>query len=478
MPPIQSDAIFSAAQARASEYLTPVLRLGVTGLSRSGKTVFVTALVRNLIAGGRLPFFRPEAEGRIVRAYLEPQPNDEVPRFSYEDHLACLSKKPPVWPDNTRRISQLRLTIEYQSQSTWRRFLGLEKLHVDIIDYPGEWLVDLALLGQTYAEFSALALETARSPLRAEAAKPFLDFVSGLDPQEEANEQTAIKGGKLFAAYLDEARRVRFAQPVSGPGRFLLPGDLEGSPLLTFFPLPLSTAQATRGSLVAMMARRYESYKEKVVQPFFADYFSKIDRQIVLVDVLSAISAGHPATDDLERALDNILAAFRPGQNSWLSFFTGKRIDKVLFAATKADLLPSKSHDRLGALLKGIVDSRLQKAQRDGAGVSAVALAAVRSTQEVTIKRNGEEFPCIKGVPMPGESAGGKVFDGVREAVIFPGDLPLISDDLTSLPNKPIEIVSFRPPLFELVTADGAAAALAHIRLDRALDFLLSDYLT
>ena len=31
------------------------LRLGVTGLSRSGKTVFLTALVNNLVAGAQAP---------------------------------------------------------------------------------------------------------------------------------------------------------------------------------------------------------------------------------------------------------------------------------------------------------------------------------------------------------------------------------------------------------------------------------------
>jgi predicted YcjX-like family ATPase len=34
---------------------TPTLRLGVTGLSRAGKTVFITALIHNLMHGGRLP---------------------------------------------------------------------------------------------------------------------------------------------------------------------------------------------------------------------------------------------------------------------------------------------------------------------------------------------------------------------------------------------------------------------------------------
>jgi predicted YcjX-like family ATPase len=72
-------------------------------------------LVRNLLAGGRLPFFAPMAEGRITRAYLEPQPDDTLPRFAYEDHLAALAKDPPEWPESTRRISQLRVTVEYES---------------------------------------------------------------------------------------------------------------------------------------------------------------------------------------------------------------------------------------------------------------------------------------------------------------------------------------------------------------------------
>ena len=45
---------------------TPTVRLGVTGLSRAGKTVFITALVHNLVHGGRLPLFErmPRAASR------------------------------------------------------------------------------------------------------------------------------------------------------------------------------------------------------------------------------------------------------------------------------------------------------------------------------------------------------------------------------------------------------------------------------
>ena len=52
----------------ASDLVEPTIRLGVTGLARSGKTVFITALVHNLMAGARMPFFdRRGAWPRVPR---------------------------------------------------------------------------------------------------------------------------------------------------------------------------------------------------------------------------------------------------------------------------------------------------------------------------------------------------------------------------------------------------------------------------
>ena len=53
-----SDFLFEAelvARSIGDYFSGAPLRLGVTGLSRSGKTVFLTALVNNLVAGARLP---------------------------------------------------------------------------------------------------------------------------------------------------------------------------------------------------------------------------------------------------------------------------------------------------------------------------------------------------------------------------------------------------------------------------------------
>lgn len=474
--------VFKDAQARLGDYLTPAVRIGVTGLSRAGKTVFITALVRNLVTGGRLPFFVPDAEGRIVRAYLEPQPDDSIPRFDYEAHLDELTGDPPQWPDSTRRISELRVTIEYRSENPWKRALGLSKLHLDIVDYPGEWLVDLPLLNQSYEDFSRDALALAADPLRAAAAKPWLDFLAGTDPGAGENEQIALFGTKLYVDYL-KALRASGAQATLAPGRFLLPGDLEGSPLLTFFPMPLMAGSPPqRGSLAAMMARRFESYKAQVAQPFFSDHFSRLNRQIVLVDVLGALDQGSGAVGELERAMGGVLSVFRPGANSWWSMIAGRKIDKVLFAATKADHLHAAHHDRLGAILKRIVDRALVHAEGQGAGVSAMAFAAVRATREGEVKVKGETLPCLKGVPLAGERIGDVVFDGFKEAAIFPGDLPPTPDEALdrARSGKPgsLSLVRFRPPKLPPKQPGVRDAALPHIRLDRALNFLISDYLT
>jgi uncharacterized protein len=130
----------------AAGSLNPTVRLGVTGLSRAGKTVFITALVQALVQGGRLPVFRAQAEGRIARAILSPQPDDTVPRFDYETHLADLSEPNRRWPDSTRQISELRLVLEFQRRR--RLGSGLSRLTLDIVDYPGEWLLDLRRLGR------------------------------------------------------------------------------------------------------------------------------------------------------------------------------------------------------------------------------------------------------------------------------------------------------------------------------------------
>ncbi|WP_246155502.1 YcjX family protein [Rhabdaerophilum calidifontis] len=457
----------------------PNLRLGVTGLSRAGKTVFITGLVHALVAGGRLPAFALMAEGRLAGARIVEHPDDSLPRFAYEDHLAMLTAPDRAWPDSTRQISALSLELDYQSR---RRYLGgligpagwigggLSRLGLDIVDYPGEWLLDLPLLAKSYREFSAETLVRAAIGRRAAPFAGFLAALTEIAPETPPSEPEIRRLAEGFAAALRACRAEGRDLSALAPGRFLMPGDLEGAPALTFAPLRLPEAgSAPPGSLWALMERRYEAYKARIVRPFFTDHFSRIDRQIVLVDVLGALNGGAEALADLESALADILAAFRVGANSLLSSLFAPRIDRILFAVTKADHLHHRNHDRLEAILRLIVRRAQHRARGAGVASESLALAAIRATREVTARENGAMLPCVAGIPIAGETLDGLLFDGRREAALFPGDLPERAETVFANP-PPLRFLRFRPPL-----PPEGEPGLPHIRLDRALEFLIGD---
>ncbi|WP_024879399.1 YcjX family protein [Methylosinus sp. LW3] len=496
-----SDLLFDTTVAAASlkDFLAGGrLRLGVTGLSRSGKTVFITSLVHHLTravaardaAHGRknqLPVFRVAAENRLRSAHLDPQPDDAVPRFSYEEHLSALTGADRHWPQSTRRISELRVTLEYDRKSagllsSFRP--GPARLDIDIVDYPGEWLLDLPLLEKSYAQWSRETLEAASAAARATIAADWRGATAGVEPQEPASEDVTRKLAALFTNYLRSAKTERFALSTLPPGRFLMPGELEGSPALTFAPLPVEEGSAPpSGSLAAMMERRYEAYKTHVVRPFFRDHFARLDRQIVLVDALAALNSGPAAVRDLETALADVLTAFRTGRSNLLSTIFRPKIDRILFAATKADHLHHTSHDRLEAVLRHLTSRAIERAEGVGATIDVIALAAVRATREAIVKHDGESLAAIVGTPIEGERIGDDVFDGVAEGAIFPGELPadprhVFRGDALALAEEDADFrfLKFRPPIASL-GRDKEPLPLPHIRLDRAMEFLFGDRL-
>lgn len=305
--------IEGAVSTVSETFFEPVIRVGVTGLSRAGKTVFITGLVANLLDRGRMPQLRAHAEGRIEAVFLQPQPDDTLPRFDFENHLAAILGEDPRWPSSTRSISELRLSFRVRPSGMISGLTGPRTVHLDIVDYPGEWLLDLSLLDKSYAQWSE---ETLKRLATREEARDFMATARAADGSLPLEETQAQALAASFTAYLQAARKAGWSDCT--PGRFLLPGDLAGSPVLTFAPLPMP-AQATRTSLWREMGRRYESYKENVVRPFFREHFARIDRQVVLVDALGAIHAGPQALEDLRRTMAEILTAFRPGRNSFLS---------------------------------------------------------------------------------------------------------------------------------------------------------------
>ena len=444
------------------------VRLAVTGLSGSGKTAFITSLVHNLLSAAghpaRLPFLRAAAERRL-RAIRPRAPGAEtVAPFPVREAIAALAADPPHWPPSTTDVRGANLSLRFTPTGFLGRAAGgTAELSLEILDYPGEWLLDLPLLRQSYRDWSRATLERARHGVRALLARDWLDFLARHPADSAADSEVAQRAHSLYRAFL-AACRTQEQLSLLQPGRFLNPGQIADLSQLSFCPMPLAIGAGTReDSLAALMEARFESYKRNVVQPFFTQLARGVDRQIVLVDVLRALNDGEEAFADQRLTLETILAVFRFGRRSLLRLLFGARIDRVLFAATKADHVPALQRDHLEALMANLVAVPTLRAQAAHARVAATAIASIRCTEDGTDVIDGRKVDVVIGLPEGGE----------RRIRFFPGIVPVTPPPPGFWGERFTEFPVFQPPRIAPAAGDG----VPHINLDKALDFLLGDAL-
>ncbi len=299
--------------------------------------------------------------------------------------------------------------------------------------------------------------------MRAPLARDWLDFVARHPADRAGDPQTALQAHKLYRDFLASCRE-REQLSLLQPGRFLNPGQIVDISVLEFCPMPLAIgARPQPGTLAGLMAARFEAYKRTVVQPFFAHLARNVDRQIVLVDVLRALNAGEEAFADQRLALGTILSAFRFGRRSLLRRLFGARIDRVLFAATKADHVPALQRDHLEALMANLVEAPSLRAKAARARVAAAALASIRCTEDGTDLIDGRKVDVVVGLPEGSE----------RRIRFFPGIVPVTPPPAGFWGERFTEFPVFQPPRITGAEGDG----IPHINLDKALDFLLENAL-
>ena len=439
------------------------IRLAVTGLSRSGKTAFITALVNQLehaAIDGRLPLWDAQRQGRILGARRVPQQNAHIPTFPYERGLDALFGDPPAWPAPTRGVAEVRLEIRYRTRHPLRRHLGeISTLYVDLVDYPGEWLLDLPLLDLNYEQWSEQVREQlCRPELQALAA----GWLTPLWQADQAFEERAAS--ELAARYTEylHACKQALGLHLIQPGRFVLPGEYAGAPLLQLVPwvweMPTHTPED--GTLYATFKQRFEQYKQHLVQGFYEQHFAGFDRQIVLVDCLAPLNAGAASFGDMQQAIARIMESFAYGKSNWWRRLFAPRIDKLLFVASKADHVTPEQHGPLVSLLQHLVSRGRGQARFEGIETECLTLAAIKATEVGKGVADGREFPAIRGTTLSGEPL-----------LLFPGEVPAQIPPAQWWKTQGFDFQAFRPlPM-------SAHQALPHIRVDAALEFLLGDHL-
>ncbi len=441
------------------------LRLAVTGLSRAGKTAFITSLSNQLLyssVADNLPLLTAARDKRLIGAKRVPQKNMMVPRFAYDDATESLYAHPPVWPEPTKDVSEIRLAIRYKPAKRVKRLLSdSSTLYLDIIDYPGEWLLDLPLLNMSFERWSEQQFEAIKG-VRATLAKEWLEAIAKIDPTSNANEKELEKLAALYTQYLHncKASGLHWVQP----GRFVLPGELQGAPVLQFFPYLIGDkeklAKAGKYSYYGMLKARYEEYRTKVVKRFYKDYFSTFDRQIVLVDCLQPLNAGRESFSDMRDALKLIMKSFRYGRSSLLKRVFAPQIDKVLFAATKADHITPEQHTNLLALLQQMIQPLWQHAAFENIEMECITIASIKATTTGFVSSGDKRIPALQGTTLTGEPI-----------TLYPGEVPRQLPDERYWSNHQFDFNSFRP------MNASPDRSLQHIRMDKVLQYLIGDKL-
>ncbi|WP_170173197.1 YcjX family protein [Pseudoalteromonas sp. NEC-BIFX-2020_002] len=458
--------IKGGAQKAVHRSLDQHVKLAVTGLSGSGKTAFITALVKHLTSQANeknLPFFDVMQQQRHIATRIVPQEALTIPTFDYPKALSALlpTEGQPRWPSSTERINTLRLAIKYRSDSGLRgHFSPQSTLYLDIIDYPGEWLLDLPMLQQSYRQWSEQQYALLQQPPRVEKSQAFLTALAALDLHAPVDESALSDIATQYQALLVGLKKDTKLAMLQ-PGRMLMPGELQGAPLLLFFPVAGYTEDAIAGSNLAHLQKRFDAYVKEVVKPFYSQHFRHFDRQIVLVDVLSALNEGPETLQEQGDVINQLLAHFNYGETGFLKRLFKPNIDKLLFAANKSDHISGVHHKDLALLLDSLVHEQSNHLKFDGVKIETMAMSSITATMPKQVTEQGKTLNCIYGLPLL-ES---------QWLTYLPPQPPMRMLNKDEWPSHGFEFLSFSP----MPSPD---KQLKHIRLDHVMQYLLGDKLT
>ena len=431
------------------------IKIAVTGLSRSGKTVFLTSFLNQLIANDKLPLLNEKIKRPFVARLLPP--DSVYVRFDYYSKLKAFRLKDPKWPKATKSVSKTTLQLEFKSEYA---FLKNQIINIELIDYPGEWLLDLSMLEQDFAQWSEYMLLLADEEKRAPFAKEWLDFMNSVDLYKK-NENEFLEE-QLHDHYSEYLKRLHYhGFSFVQPGRFLEPGDMRDDPLLLFTPLPHPNGEVDENSIYAKFQKKYELYIEEVVNRLYLEHFESFDTQIILIDLLKTLEYGYDVFEDMHLSFKNILKSFTYGSNNFLTRFFNPEINQVIFAATKADHIPTSQHSQYKKLVEEMIWDLKRELDVKHIDTEVMIFAAVKSTRDVKAKIDGKEVDCIRGI-----------VDGEKEfSTHFPGILPKNYLDKEFWDNSSYHFTKFKPISFPLRDIN----AVEHIRMDKLIYTILKD---
>ena len=424
------------------------IKIAITGLSRSGKTVFISSLIDQLLYQDKLLSIttsHPPFQTKIKA------PLSNAKRFDYYTFINQLKQK-HQWPKGTNEITHTILEVETKSRFA---LFGNSSFEIELIDYPGEWLLDLTLLNLNFKEYSQKTINWLKQ-LDVEEAKKYLQTLHSLTT-DVSGQDVELKLHNEYKNLIIYLKENHYSQVT--PGRFIMPSDLANDPMLIFAPLTPNAAP----KLFKTFEQRYKKYVKDVVKDIQLEHFKGFERQVVLVDVLEALQNGYSCYKDMKQGLKSMLSLYNhKNKNFFLQWFEPS-INRVLFVATKADQTTASQHSNFSELLIDMVDELKKELDIAHINTDTQIVASLKSTTTIEKKYKGQTLSFIRGI----------LEEDNNLHDLYPGEMP------SKFPTKEEYDISkygyknFLPPKKPYRENE----SLEHINMDRVITKLLGDLL-
>lgn len=406
-----------------SAFKTPKIRLrpqriGVIGLYRSGKTVFLTSLINHLKHHCPSRFVIGDKEQLVVAQELTPSGFEPFPYAAHRNRLVDGED----WPDKTRGVHEY---ICRYYRSGWHFTRG----ELSLLDFPGERMADLTMANASFEQWSDLLLTVFSA--HAEYREPAADYLE-LMASATVTEGALLAGYRRFLAQCFSEYR-----PIICPSSFLIAADgqwhgealkqgghaleecLCGLDVASQF-VPLSPEiRRRKPDLSRRFAGHYRNYRRKIATPL-AKWMRSCDALVVLLDITSLLAGGEGMYQGNRDLLGHLMDLLRPGQGYfgvsmdalqrifdplggfkrvtrhkwWPDVFPRGNISKVAFVGAKADKVHETDRDRLLNLTRSIAQSVIEKhvVQAPRLDIGYFICAAVNSTRSMEDHRLQAHF--------------------------------------------------------------------------------------
>lgn len=357
-------------------------RFTITGLSRSGKSMLFTSLMTILKYRSEeqyqcLPLLKRLPMELVESMWLEPL--DDFPMFPIDDHIASLSNG--MWPAPTENVYGFKMVVRLRQTGTFRKHLFPHTSIVfEFIDYPGEWITDLPMLGKQYAQWSDSSLAQQMTEPQKFYAKRWHHTLDNTDfdmPPSDDSVQT------LVAAYRDYLLAAKAAGiAMLQPGSFLLEGSGFNWQQQGFTPLPAKVTSDINHPWTKLFTSHFQTFQQSWLQPLRESTFRESDKQIILVDLFEGLNHSKQHLAQLKETLSHLADVFVYGESGWFAkkVLRKKEIGKVAFVATKTDLIPDSFKPQLLHLLQDVSSGATAKLSRDGVPFEHFLVSAIQAT--------------------------------------------------------------------------------------------------